>query len=173
MDSFIAWCGFLGAWLLVAGPVYQAAIELSDQQLELDDVEKLSEDIEHSRVDGAPPPISGWWWLFPPVLWIKHRRREKAARELLLSRLTPAQVQLAVDYLNKATGWGLVGLGGLLIALKETWELLEHYEWEHWVFWLLAVVMAVLCLANAGLRMQRSQSIIENRRTASHPEMSG
>ena len=28
MNQLIAWAGFLGAWLLVAGPLYQGAIEL-------------------------------------------------------------------------------------------------------------------------------------------------
>ena len=27
MNQVIAWAGFLGAWLLVAGPLYQGAIE--------------------------------------------------------------------------------------------------------------------------------------------------
>jgi hypothetical protein len=27
MNQVIAWAGFLGAWLLVAGPTYQGAIE--------------------------------------------------------------------------------------------------------------------------------------------------
>ena len=28
MEYLIAWCGFFGAWLLVAGPISQAAQEL-------------------------------------------------------------------------------------------------------------------------------------------------
>ncbi len=32
MEHLIAWAGFLGAWLLVAGPVYQAALELRQVQ---------------------------------------------------------------------------------------------------------------------------------------------
>lgn len=27
VHELIAWCGFLGAWLLFAGPIYQAALE--------------------------------------------------------------------------------------------------------------------------------------------------
>ena len=31
MPHVIAWCGFLGAWLLVAGPLDQAVREIEDQ----------------------------------------------------------------------------------------------------------------------------------------------
>jgi hypothetical protein len=31
VDGVIAWCGFVGAWLLVAGPIYQAALELPER----------------------------------------------------------------------------------------------------------------------------------------------
>ena len=34
VDVFIAWSGFLSAWLLVAGPIYQAAIELEEEDVE-------------------------------------------------------------------------------------------------------------------------------------------
>ena len=33
MPHFIAWCGFLGAWLLVAGPLDQAVREIEDRWL--------------------------------------------------------------------------------------------------------------------------------------------
>jgi hypothetical protein len=164
MDVFIAWCAFLGAWLLVAGPVYQAAVELGQQDRERRDVAQVVQDYEHGSPDGTPPPVSGWWWLLPPVLYVKHRQRDKVVRDLMMSQLTTEQTQLVVEYMHKASGWMLVGLGGLLIAAKETWELHERYEWQPWVFWLLVVVMAVLCLANAGFRMRRSQSIVERRR---------
>jgi hypothetical protein len=165
VDAVIAWCGFLGAWLLVAGSVYQAAVELGDEELEREDLEHLRSDVEHGA-DGAPPRIPAWWWLFPPVLYVKHRRRDKVMRTLMLARLTLEQTELVLDFVNKATGWVLVGLGGFLIASKETWELREHYEWPIWPFWLLIVCMAGLCLANAAVRMQRSQDIIEQRRAA-------
>jgi hypothetical protein len=158
VEAIIAWCGFVGAWLLVAGPVYQAAVELSDQEMAREDVERLTDHLDRSHIEGAPPRVSSWWWLFPPVLYLKHRRREATLRQLMLSQLTPEQAGIVIDYLNKSTGWLLVGAGGLLIATKETWELREHFEWPVWIFWVLCVVMAVLCLANAGRRMERSQS---------------
>ncbi|WP_305788709.1 hypothetical protein [Symbioplanes lichenis] len=157
MHDAIVWCGFFGAWLLVAGPVHQAALELGEERLEVEEIERIAD-------ASAPPPVSAWWWLFPPMLYVRHRQRDAAMREMLLSRLTPRQVELMLGYLNKATGWLLVGLGGLLIAAKETWELCEHYEAETWVFWVLVVVALLAALANAGLRMRRGRQIVERRR---------
>ena len=36
MSPVIAWSASAGAWLLVAGPVYQAALELTDNSAERD-----------------------------------------------------------------------------------------------------------------------------------------
>jgi aryl-alcohol dehydrogenase-like predicted oxidoreductase len=57
----------------------------------------------------------------------------------------------------------LRGLDDLVSAGKILYAGL--YEWGHWTFWALIVVMAALCLTNAGLRMRRSQEIIEKRRS--------
>ena len=34
MEHVIAWAGFAGAWLLVAGPLYQGALEPDEPKLE-------------------------------------------------------------------------------------------------------------------------------------------
>ena len=60
MESLIAWSGFLGAWLLVAGPIYQAVIELEAEAFERDAVAAVSAMVE------PPPRTSAWWWLLPP-----------------------------------------------------------------------------------------------------------
>ena len=38
MHELILWSGFFGAWLLVAGPLYQAALELSEEDISRDDM---------------------------------------------------------------------------------------------------------------------------------------
>jgi hypothetical protein len=48
VHELIAWCGFFGAWFLVAGPVYQAALELEEEGLER---------------DTFAPRSPGWWVL--------------------------------------------------------------------------------------------------------------
>jgi len=61
MHGAILWCGFVGAWLLVAGPVYQAALELDAEEVARDALENAA-----NRLPPTPQP-SVWWWLIPPV----------------------------------------------------------------------------------------------------------
>ena len=73
MHELIAWCGFFGAWLLVAGPFHQAALELSDERYDEEQMEQLRRDTPSHRV-------SRWWWLIPPVWYSKQRRRAQQHR---------------------------------------------------------------------------------------------
>ena len=134
MSAVVAWCGFLGAWLLFAGPVYQASLELREQDAVTDEVQQAM------QVVAAPPPVSAWWWRLPPVRLVLESRRWKGRREAMMTTLTAAQRKKVVQYLNKTTGWLFVAFGGFLIAVKETWELSERYEWPIWVFAVLVVV---------------------------------
>ena len=59
MHELILWCGFLGAWLLVAGPLYQAAQELDEQEFSR---EELATAATRSEAGDRP---SAWWWLIP------------------------------------------------------------------------------------------------------------
>jgi hypothetical protein len=54
---------------------------------------------------------------------------------------------------DKATGWLFVGVGGLLIAIKETWLLREHYGWSLAAYWPLVVFMIVVSVGNAVVRI--------------------
>jgi hypothetical protein len=154
VEALIAWCGFAGAWLLFGGPVYQAVLELHEQDIERDRIAEAGE-----RID-PPRPVSRWWWLLPPVWYVLERRRRQQYRDAVLAALARPVVEALVNYIDKATAWLFVGLGGFLIAVKETWELAEHYEWPLYVFWALVVAMVAVASANAALRMARSRSVL-------------
>jgi hypothetical protein len=151
VDDAIAWCGFVGAWLLFGGPVYQAVLELHEQDIERDRIAEVG-----GQVD-APPRVSRWWWLLPPVRYLLERRRRQEWRRAVMAALSPGEVEALITYIDKATGWLFVGLGGLLIAVKETWELREQYEWPLWVFWALVAVAAIVATGNAAYRLERSR----------------
>ncbi|WP_375492808.1 hypothetical protein [uncultured Jatrophihabitans sp.] len=159
MDSVLAWCAFFGAWLLVAGPIYQAAIELRDEDIERDDIAAAAHTVDR------PARVSPWWWLLPPVHILLRRRRNRAYRREVFDQLTAAQVEAFVSFMNKATGWLFVAGGALLLAVNETWELREREEWPIAVFWVVLVVLAFACAANTAVRMQRGQRMIDQRRT--------
>lgn len=151
VEDVIPWVGFLGAWLLFVGPVYQAALELSER-------DALREAFGQAMT-WRPERVSAWWWLLPPVHYVLQRRRSRDFHRTVLSALRPDQIQVLVTYFNKATGWLFVGLGGLLIATKETSELAESREWGLTPFVVLVVGMAVLSIAIVAARMGRGQQM--------------
>ncbi|SOD70973.1 hypothetical protein SAMN05892883_0586 [Jatrophihabitans sp. GAS493] len=151
MPDFIEWCGFLGAWLLVAGALYQAVLELRDQDIRRDEL------IEASAKIPPPPPVSAWWWLLPPAhFWLTRQRRE-ASRQQVMAQLPDEIMDGLIDFMNKARGWFIVGSGGFLIAIAETWDLTEKYEWNDWTFWAIVVVMASLCIFHSIYVVARSE----------------
>jgi hypothetical protein len=148
VEIFIAWCAFLGAWLLVAGPLMQAALELREEDAQTEQIEATSE-----RLQSDYPGVSRWWWLLPPVHYWLQRRRAKRFREAVMRELTPEQLGGLLSFMNTATGWLFVAGGAALIAVKETWELVEAQHWPHPLFWVLIAVMLAVCAGNAVARL--------------------
>jgi hypothetical protein len=155
MNEVIAWCGFLGAWLLVAGPIYQAAIELDDEEIEHDEFERVKSSVP------PPPKISLWWLLIPPAYWYLRQRRGDRYRQATMEALSEEQIEQWMHFSETATAWLFVACGGALIAVKETWGLRVEHEWPQWTFWLLVVVMIALSAANTAVRIRRRNEILE------------
>jgi len=153
MNQVIAWAGFFGAWLLVAGPLYQGAIELREADVDRDAIEASTAGVPR------PEPPSAWWWLLPPAMYlIRHRRRSVFRREAM-ARLTQTQREQFSSFINKATGWFTVAVGATLLAAEQTWEAVERYHWPVWLFWLLVVVMLGVSVLNTSLRMIREERV--------------
>jgi hypothetical protein len=156
MEYFIHWAGFVGAWLLVAGPLVQAALELRDENLDRDSLQSVSTDVPE------PKPISNWWWLLPPVAYLKNRRRSQKYREQWMRAMTREQREQMVGFSNKATGWFFVAGGAFLIFMKEAWELTELYRLPTFIYWIVVVALAIAAVANTVARLSRSDEIIHS-----------
>jgi hypothetical protein len=154
MEYVIAVCGFVGGWLLVVGPVWQAAIELREEEIDQEAIEAVKSNIE------PPKKISPWWWFLPPVAYVLIFRRQRQFRRDFNAALPQAQLEQTVSFLNKANGWLVVALGGFLLATKETWELIDDLHWPQWVFWVLIVVMPIVAIANAVRRMVNTHNVL-------------
>jgi hypothetical protein len=154
MSDVIEWCGFLGAWLLVGGPVYQAAIELSDEEFQRTDMERALD------TTPAPPRISRWWLLLPPAAYALNLRRRRAWHRALIGVLTRSELERLMHFSETATAWLFVAAGASLIAIKETWDLHAAYDWSTAAFIAIVVAMAIVCIANTILRVQRRQAIL-------------
>ena len=155
MHELIAWSGFVGAWLLVAGPLFQAAVELDEQADRRTGVSRAVREL------GERPRVSPWWWLLPPVAYVKQVRRQREYRRQVFDALTPEQVEGFVEFTSVATGWSMVAAGAFFIAVKETYEVVELYAWSLWVFALLLLVMLVLCAGNTVVRVRRAHQALE------------
>lgn len=141
MDALTTWSGFLGAWLLVAGPLYQGVLELREE-----DTDQADDGLATKLPPPAPP--SPWWWLLPPVMLALRRRRSTAYHRMISAALTSQQLEHRQRFIRKATGWFVVALGGSLIAVKETWELAEHNDWPIAAF--AAVLIGMLGLTGGN-----------------------
>jgi hypothetical protein len=160
VHDFILWAGFVGAWLLVAGPIWQAVVELRDEEFERDRY--------IAAADVVPPrePVSPWWWLVPPLHFILNRRSKERWQDEIVAALPDEDYEALNSFMAKVRGWMLVGAGGLLIATKETYELVEGNEWPTWVFWVILVVMAWIAAAQAAVQNARADRAAEKRRRA-------
>jgi hypothetical protein len=155
MHYFILISGFVGAWLLVAGPIYQAALELQEQEFDREGIEAATSTVK------APAAISPWWWLVPPIGYLKQRRQARAHREAVMQALGPTQLEQTIRFLDKARGWMIVAAGAFFIALKETWELVELLEWPTWSYWVAVVLLALVCVTYTALSMRRSGNALK------------
>lgn len=157
MPLLIAVAGFLGGWLLVAGPVYQASVELEEERFDRAEIAAVN--------DAVPPPspISVWWWLLPPVALVKQRRLSRAHREEMLRFMSTDQLTRLLRFGAKATGWLIVALGAACIALKETWEFVERLEWPSWSFVVLLVAACTAAVLYAPLRSQHDQRMLRRK----------
>ena len=161
MHAVIAWSGFLGAWLLVAGPLFQAAVELDEQGDRRAGISRAAGQV------GDQPRLSPWWWLLPPVAYVLQRRRQRAYRQRVFDALTAEEVEGFVEFTSVATGWALVAAGAFFIAVKETYEVAELYEWPGWLFVVLLVVMLAGCAGNTVVRVKRAHEMVDGARRTS------
>ena len=167
MEIAIVLGGALGAWLLVAGPIYQAAIELGEMHFDHEGMEAIESAVPQ------PPRMSPWWWLFPPAAYFRQRGLANRRRRAVMDALGEEQRAQTVAFLNKAKGWFTVAAGALLIAIKETWELSLLLDWPTYAFWIAVVVAGALCVANVVTSQQRTERSLKKDEAAARERRGG
>ena len=151
MHEAVYWFGFFGAWLLFAGPVYQSALELREEEDARARMEAVLAGV------GPPPPVSVWWWVLPPVaLYLRFRRRARF-RHVVENAMSDDDRKAVGHYLAVARGWMLVGAGAWCIFLKEAWELAEHREWSPAGYWVVVVALTLVATGGAGRGAERAE----------------
>lgn len=160
MEYVIVVVGFAGGWLLFAGPLLQAWLELREEGFDRDEMAQLAGSVPR------PPRVSTWWWLLPPVAWYKARTGQRAYRDAVAKLLSEEQREQMLSFSNKANAWFVVAGGAYLIAVKETWETVEKFELLAGLFWILIVLMPVLCVIFLALRAARTERALGHERPA-------
>ena len=160
----IAWAGFAGSWLLVAGPVDQAAIDFQAEDVERDAIQKAAD------ATTKPPTFSRWWWLIPPVGYALQVRRSRIYRRSVMDGLTSTQMEQLVRFGNKATGWILISVGALLVALTETWTLRDVYDWPLAIYVLVVVVMLLASASYTAIRLRRTDDLMRRSNRSAQPD---
>ena len=160
MTYVIGVCGFVGAWFLVAGPIWQAAIELNEQELDREGMTAIQAAIP------KPSNISRWWWLVPPLAYFLNNWRMRGYRRQFMDALRPDQLEQSVAFFNKANAWIVVAIGGALLATKETWELSELLHLPLWAFIVAIVVCAFLCVFYTVVRMTSTARMLHRQKPA-------
>jgi hypothetical protein len=163
MAYFIAWCGFAGAWLLVAGPAFQAVLDFTDEDFGRDELDEARRRIDVRRV-------SPWWLLLPPVWYFLKHRQNREYRRTIMHSLTPERQEGMIRFSNVATGWLFVAGGALLLAIKETWEVTELYDWPVAAFVGMLVAALLACLGYLLYRAKWTQSLLEHKREPPSPD---
>jgi len=164
MEIFFAWASFIGSWLLVAGSMYQAVLELKDEDIERDRFSDVQANVT------PPPKVSPWWWLIPPLKIIKEQKRSREYRHAYFSAMTDEDAQAFLSFTNKATAWLFVAGGSTLLALQETYSLMKpKHVSDIILFIIVLVVLFIASILNTVFRITRSNGILEK---TSHKEKS-
>jgi hypothetical protein len=153
MELFMYWLSFIGSWLLFAGPIYQAALELQDEDIEIDRIRAVGSQIE------KPVNTSVWWWFLPPVKMYLERKRKHEYQIRYLKALSAEDVESLVSYRTKATAWLFVAVGGLCIACDQTYTLAEYENWSDLVLVILIIIMLLASIFNLITRIKRARKL--------------
>jgi hypothetical protein len=151
------WFTFVGSWLLVAGALLQAVLELREQGIDRGAVLTATGGI------GRGPRPSSWWWLIPPVMLVRRRRRSRRFWQAAFAALPEEDVAQIEGIRPRTYGWSLVTLGGACLATSETWRLAEHFDWPLWLFLVILVLLAGLAVVNAMISTSQGGKTHEHR----------
>jgi hypothetical protein len=84
-------------------------------------------------------------------MYLLQRRWYKVVQQAMLAQLSQAQREQMASFQSKSTGWFTVAAGATLLAVGETWPIVQHYRWPGWLFWSLIVVMLTAAVLNSAI----------------------
>jgi hypothetical protein len=93
--------------------------------------------------------------LVPPVYLVLRSRRDHVYKERIRDAMSSEELRALAHLRDVASAWFLVAAGASLIAVKETWDLVEASGWSRWSFWVLVAGMFALSAVEIAVRIGR------------------
>jgi hypothetical protein len=120
--------------------------------------------------DLAPPARqSGWSWVLFPVKLVLEHRRVTTYRAACIAALTVDDLEAMLALRNAATGWIFVAAGGLLLAVKETFQCCGILHLRLAVFIAVTVGMACGCALAAAVHLSLADRAVARKRRGQVP----
>lgn len=148
METFFDFLTLIGCWLLFAGAIFQAALELKDQDIKRDRIMTARRQVSVSR------HVSQWWWFLPPIKLVLEKRQTRKWRREHFKLLARADRNALLDFTHRAKGWLIVSGGAFLAAVVATRTFGIHLQWNGGVIFMLALFLTCLSLLNTILHMR-------------------
>ncbi|WP_282800725.1 hypothetical protein [Lactococcus lactis] len=146
MEKFVEIIEFIAKWLLFAFPLYQAYIELIEQQKFLNKIVRKSKKY---------PKISPWYWVIPPLkITLEKKRGLTILSEGLISK---RDFEDSIIFGRKATAWFYVSIAGLLEGVAAVYEVFHSFGYQISYFKLvfISVLVAAICIINIRNRIKK------------------
>jgi hypothetical protein len=143
VNSFTFIFGALGAWLLFIGPTRQAAIELMKEANEMSEIMKS---IKSNARNIQIKRVSNFWWILPPVKIILTKINQRKQWDSVTENLSTGEFKSLSHFRTLASTWSCVAFGAWLIALKETFEMCEHFEFSMFIYIAIVAIVTTVSL---------------------------
>ena len=152
ISTFINFISFLGDWLLFSFPLYQGLMELYDYKWFL---------TEFNQSSKSQPKISPLYWIAPIVkIYLEKKRAVKILGDIIKNE---SDLRTAMSFIDKATAWYFVSLGGWLKMVSSLYEFLGELHIES-LLWLIVgtVILTFLGISSAYYRInpKRQENLI-------------
>ena len=148
MTIFLAITYFIGAWLIFVFSFYQGLSQMKQQ------INRVAEKYETTILTDYPR-VSPWYWIFPPLKLYLERRRVFAIQSH--TDMSEKNLKTVVHFLDTASAWFYVSLGGLFEAMPATYQLLRALPWKYhnWVFVIIVVTLYLVGLLSNIYRVSQ------------------
>ena len=111
--------GFMAEWFLFTFSLYQAVVEIGEQEVILGQIKSTSKEYRE---------VPAFYWLVPPFkVWLEKKRVERILHDITVNTEDFDQI---FSLSNRAIAWTYIAVAEILIGVISTNEILELFNIE-------------------------------------------